>query len=50
MTSKDTALMPARYSDWADQVLFKAMEGLPEGAAYQHGPTLFGNMACSCMS
>jgi uncharacterized damage-inducible protein DinB len=36
--------MLARYSDWADRVLFKAMEHLPEGAAYQTRQTLFGSM------
>ena len=30
MLTTDTATMLARYSDWADQVLFKAMEKLPE--------------------
>jgi uncharacterized damage-inducible protein DinB len=36
--------MLARYSNWADQVLFKAMEELPEGAASQTRQTLFGSM------
>lgn len=44
MMTKETAVMLAEYSDWADQVLFKAMEQLPEGAAYQTGRTLFGSM------
>lgn len=44
MMTKETALMFARYSDWADQVLFKAMDGLPAGAVYKTGTTLFGSM------
>lgn len=44
MMIKETAVMLARYSDWADQILFKAIEGLPEGAAYKSTPTLFGSM------
>jgi uncharacterized damage-inducible protein DinB len=35
MLTKDTAVMFARYSDWADQVLFKAIEQLPEGTVYK---------------
>ena len=44
MLTTDTATMLATYSDWADQVLFKAMEKLPEGAVYQTRQTLFGTM------
>ena len=44
MLTTDTAIMLATYSDWADQVLFKAMEKLPEGAVYQTRQTLFGTM------
>jgi uncharacterized damage-inducible protein DinB len=33
MMTRETAVMLARYSGWADQVLFKAIEGLPERAA-----------------
>lgn len=44
MMTKETTVMLAQYSDWADQVLFKAMELLPEGAAYQTSQTLFGSM------
>lgn len=44
MMTNDTAVMLARYSDWADQVLFEALENLPEGAVYRQGPTLFGSM------
>jgi uncharacterized damage-inducible protein DinB len=44
MLTTDTALMLANYSKWADQVLFKAMEELPEGAVYQTRQTLFGSM------
>ncbi len=36
--------MFARYSDWADRVLFKAIQGLPEGAAHKATRTLFGSM------
>ncbi|OWT63995.1 DinB family protein [Candidimonas nitroreducens] len=44
MMTKETVLMLARYSDWADQVLFKAMAGLPAGAVYKVGPSVFGSM------
>jgi uncharacterized damage-inducible protein DinB len=44
MLTTDTATMLARYSDWADQVLFKAIEKLPDGAVYKTGQTLFGTM------
>lgn len=44
MMTKETIVMLAQYSDWADQVLFKAMEQLPEGAVYQTRQTLFGSM------
>jgi uncharacterized damage-inducible protein DinB len=36
--------MLAKYSNWADQVLFKAMQTLPEGAVYKSRQTLFGSM------
>jgi len=36
--------MLARYSDWADQVLFKAMAALPEGAVHRPRATLFKSM------
>ncbi|MCK9512880.1 MAG: DinB family protein [Pigmentiphaga sp.] len=39
-----TALMLAQYNQWADQLLFNAVAGLPEGAAYQPGRALFGSM------
>ncbi len=44
MMANETAVMLARYDDWADQVLFKAMEDLPEGAPYKVTGTLFGSM------
>ena len=44
MLTTDTAIMLATYSNWADQVLFKAMERLPEGAIYRKRQTLFGSM------
>ena len=44
MLTKDTAVMFARYSDWADQVLFKAIDQLPEGTVYKPVQTLFGSM------
>ncbi|WP_397476015.1 DinB family protein [Pusillimonas sp.] len=44
MMTKETAVMLAQYSNWADQVLFNAMEQLPEGAAHQTRKTLFGSM------
>lgn len=44
MMTTDTALMFARYSDWADQVLFKAIGELPAGAATQPVQTLFGSV------
>ena len=44
MMSKETTVMLAEYSDWADKVLFQAIEQLPDGAAYQTSKTLFGSM------
>ncbi len=44
MMTTDTALMFARYSDWADQVLFQAIDKLPPGSASQPIQTLFGSM------
>lgn len=44
MLTTDTAVMLAKYSDWADRVLFDAIAALPEGAAYQESGTLFRSM------
>ncbi len=44
MLTNDTAVMLARYSDWADQVLFRAIGSLPEGAAASHRGGVFGSM------
>lgn len=44
MMMNDTVLMLAKYSDWADQVLFKAMADLPESAIYEQSGTLFRSM------
>ena len=44
MLTKDTALMLANYSNWADKVLFEAIGRLPEEAVYQKRKTLFGSM------
>ena len=44
MLTTDTAVMLAKYSDWADRVLFEAIAALPEGAAYQESATLFRSM------
>lgn len=44
MLTTETAVMLANYSDWADQVLFKAMGGLSEEAIYRKRQTLFGSM------
>ena len=44
MMTRQTAVMLAQYSHWADQVLFEAMADLPEGAAHQASTTLFGSM------
>ena len=44
MLATDTAVTLARYGDWADQVLFRAMATLPEGAVTQPRQTLFGSM------
>jgi len=44
MLTTETAVMLANYGDWADQVLFKAMAELPEGAANRKRQTLFGSM------
>jgi uncharacterized damage-inducible protein DinB len=40
----DTAVMLARYNDWADRVLFAAIRTLPERAVYESRKTLFGSM------
>lgn len=44
MLTTETAIMLATYSDWADQVLFKAMTTLPGDAVYKSRTTLFGSM------
>jgi len=44
MMTTDTAVLLARYSHWADMVLFDAMARLPEGAARATSGTLFGSM------
>ncbi len=44
MLTTDTAVMLATYSDWADQILFKAMRDLPGDAVYRPRKTLFGSM------
>jgi uncharacterized damage-inducible protein DinB len=44
MLTTETALMLGRYNDWADRVLFKAIEGLPEDAIYRERQTLFRSM------
>lgn len=44
MLTTETAIMFAKYSDWADQVLFKAMQKLPGDAVYRTRQTLFGSM------
>jgi len=44
MLSRETAVMLASYSDWADRVLFEAIRSLPQGAASRPGGGLFGSM------
>ncbi len=44
MLTTDSLRKLARYSDWADQVLFEAISHLPDAAVYQAGNTLFGSM------
>lgn len=44
MMMPDTAVRLAAYNDWADQVLFRAMAALPDGAIYRESPTLFKSM------
>lgn len=44
MFTTDTAVMLAKYGDWADQVLFRAIRSLPEGAASKPNGSLFGSM------
>jgi len=44
MLTTETATMLANYGNWADQVLFKAMQALPEGAVSQRRQTAFGSM------
>lgn len=44
MLTTDTAVMLARYGDWADGILFEAMRDLPDDAVYRSRQTLFGSM------
>lgn len=44
MLTTETAVMLARYGDWADQTLFSAIKKLPERAVYETRQTLFGSM------
>lgn len=44
MLTTNTAVMLANYSNWAYQVLFKAIEVLPKEAVNQTRQTLFGSM------
>lgn len=44
MITTETAVMLAKYDDWADRVLFKAVAELPEGAVSAPRKTLFGSM------
>ncbi|KAK7441243.1 hypothetical protein Landi51_10164 [Colletotrichum acutatum] len=45
MLTKETAVMLAKYNNWADQVLFAAIQKqLPPGAVYQPRTTLFKSM------
>lgn len=44
MLTTDTAVMLAKYSDWADRTLFKAMQELPEDAVVRPRQTLFKSM------
>ena len=44
MMTAETCVMLARYGDWADQVLFKAMAELPDGAVHRPRKTLFKSM------
>lgn len=44
MMTPDSAVMLATYNGWADQVLFRAMAALPEGAIYRESTTLFKSM------
>lgn len=40
----DTVVTLARYSDWADHVLFAAIKQLPAQAIYEKRKTLFGSI------
>lgn len=44
MLTTDTVIMLAKYGNWADQVLFKAIQDLPKEAATKTKKTLFGSM------
>ncbi|KAK1471039.1 hypothetical protein CCUS01_06153 [Colletotrichum cuscutae] len=45
MLTRETAVMLAKYNNWADQVLFAAIQKqLPSGAVYQPRTTLFKSM------
>lgn len=41
MIDTQTLIFLAEYNDWADQVLFSALEKLPEDAVYKETKTLF---------
>jgi uncharacterized damage-inducible protein DinB len=44
MTTSRTARMLARYSAWANELIFDAVSKLPDGEATRPRPTLFRNM------
>lgn len=44
MLTTETAIMMAKYDNWADQVLFEAISKLPKDAIYETRKTLFGTM------
>ena len=44
MLTTETAVMLAKYSVWADKVLFDAIKKLPADAVYRKRSTLFGSM------
>ena len=44
MLTTDTAVMLATYGEWADEILFRALGGLPDEVVHGPRPTLFGSV------
>lgn len=44
MLTRETAVLLAKYNNWADLVLFEALKSLPEGSVSQSRTSLFGSI------